>query len=61
MIDFIVLGLIPGTSFRLTFGSVLCLEVICAALVIIWRKLRYHDLQRSLWLLLISNKSLRNW
>lgn len=48
MLDFIVLGLVPGTNIQLTFGDVVRLELLCVLIVLLVWRLRHFSMRTAL-------------
>ena len=48
MLDFIVLGLVPGSNFQLGFFGVIVFDALCIILFVSAYKLRRHDIRKFL-------------
>lgn len=48
MLEFIVLGQIPGTSIQVNFWQVIEMTILCAALVFLWVERSQRSLHESL-------------
>lgn len=48
MLEFIVLGQIPGTSIQVNFWQVIEMTILCAALVFLWVERSQRSLRQSL-------------
>lgn len=48
MLDFIVLGLVPGSGFQLGFLGALVFDALCVLLFVSAYRLRRHDIRKFL-------------